>query len=336
MIERFVANRRARWERLSTLLNRSRSTRSHLSVDELDEMARLYRQTTSDLAVARRDFPSDGTTRYINELVARAYGQIYREPPAPRDALVRFFRQELPQEFRSAWPYLVAAAVLFFGPLIASLIAILVHPDSAELMVPARTLNLIKSGRHWFDIPEEQRSVMATFIMTNNIQVSFLALAGGMTAGLLTCWVLVSNGISIGAISGALTAYGLGESLVWWIAGHGFLELSVIVIAGACGLMLGKAILWPGLQTRKDALSIVGARSMRLLLGTIPFMAVAGVIEGFFSPLLLHWSWKLALGIFTGVVMYAYLLLVGRESAATGAHNPSARHFIRDHSSQSS
>lgn len=319
MIERFVANRRARWDRLHALLDRSRSLRSKLSVAELDEMARLYRLTTSDLAVARRDFPSDGTTRYINELVARAYGQIYREPPSPRATIVRFFRTELPGEYRAAWPFLLASAALFFVPLIVCILAIVINPGVADILVPARILTLIKSGRHWFDIPDEQRSVMAAFIMTNNIQVTFLALAGGMTAGLLTFWVLVTNGISIGAISGALIAYGLGESLVWWVSGHGFLELSVIVIAGACGLMLGKAIIWPGLGQRRDALSAAGVRSMRLLLGATPFMAVAGVIEGFFSPLSLGWQWKLLVGALSGGVMYAYLLLAGR-SGPRGFH----------------
>jgi len=313
MIERFVANRRARWDRLNTLLNRSRSPRSNMTVDELDEMARLYRRTTSDLAIARRDFPSDGATRYVNELVARAYGQIYRDPPSPRAAIARFFRYELPRECRSAWPFLAASAALFFGPLFIVLVVVLINPDTAEMLVPARMLSLIKSGRHWFDVPEEQRSVMSTFIMTNNIKVSFLALAGGMTAGLMTCWVLVNNGLNVGAISGALAAYGLGESLVWWIAGHGFLELSVIVISGGCGLMLGKAILWPGLQPRRDAVSAAGIRSMRLLLGSVPFMALAGVIEGFFSPLTLDWTWKLAVGLSTGILMWGYLLLVGRE-----------------------
>src|SRR5215212_1993204 len=77
MIERFVTNRRPRWERLSQLLDRLRGTRHPLSIDELDEIAHLYRLTTSDLAIARRDFPEDGTTRFINELVARAYAQIY-------------------------------------------------------------------------------------------------------------------------------------------------------------------------------------------------------------------------------------------------------------------
>lgn len=313
MIERFVANRRAHWERLSSLLSRARSPRGALSVDELDELARLYRQTTSDLAIARRDFPNDGTTQFVNELVARAYGYIYRDPPAPLAALRRFFRQELPREFRAAWPYMLAAALLFLIPLLASSIVIVVDPSTAELMVSARLLALIKSGRTWFDVSDEVRPVVSSYIMTNNIQVSFLALAGGMTAGLMTFWVLVSNGLSIGSISGALIAYGLWESLVWWVAGHGFLELSVIVISGGCGLMLARAIVWPGFQTRRDALARAGIRSVRLLLGATPFMALAGVIEGFFSPLPLWWPYKLALGLASALLMYGYLLLIGRE-----------------------
>jgi uncharacterized membrane protein SpoIIM required for sporulation len=313
MIERFVANRRARWERLGSLLNRAHSPRSGLSVDELDELARLYRQTTSDLAVARRDFPHDGTTQFINELVARAYGYIYRGPPTPLAALRRFFRQELPREFRSAWRFVAAAALLFFIPLSASAIVIVIDPTVAEMMVSQRLLTLIKSGRTWFDVSDEVRPVVSSYIMTNNIQVSFLALAGGMTAGLMTFWVLVMNGLSIGSISGALIAYGLWESLVWWVAGHGFLELSVIAISGGCGLMLARAIIWPGFQTRRDALALAGVRSVRLLLGTTPFMALAGVIEGFFSPLPLWWPYKLALGLASAVLMYGYLLLIGRD-----------------------
>src|SRR5436190_11005744 len=118
MIERFVARRRARWERLSELLDRAKSPRRRLSVDELDELARLYRQTTGDLAIARRDFPDDRSTLFINQLVTRAHSILYREPPAPFSRLRRFFTLELPREYRSAWPYLAAAAAFFFGPLL--------------------------------------------------------------------------------------------------------------------------------------------------------------------------------------------------------------------------
>ena len=102
MIERFVATRRPRWERLAALLNRAGSPRGRLTVEELEELARLYRETTSDLATARRDFPNDRTTFYVNQLVARGHAVIYREPAVALSQLRRFFTRALPAEYQRA------------------------------------------------------------------------------------------------------------------------------------------------------------------------------------------------------------------------------------------
>ena len=124
-----------------------------------------------------------------------------------------------------------------------------------------------------------------------------------------------SLGLHIGAVAGALIAYGLSDRLIGFVGPHGFLELSVIVIAGACGLMLGRAIVWADLRPRGQALAAAGGRSIRLLLGSLPFMVVAGLVEGFVFPTAFHWPFKLAIGLFTAVVMYSYFLLVGRTPA---------------------
>jgi len=325
MIERFVATRRPRWERLSALLGRAGSPRGGLSVDELDELARLYRRATSDLARARRDFPDDRATLFVNQLVARGHAVIYRGSATPVSQIRLFFTRTLPVEYRSAWPYLVAAAALFFGPLIAALVAVAISSDAASLILPAPIISEIRAGAEWFDIELPRRSLAASLIMTNNLQVSFFALAGGMLAGFGTVYVLVLNGLSIGALIGAFVAYGLVPRLIWFVAPHGFLELSVIVVAGACGFVLARAIVWPGLRPRGEALVEAGGRSVRLLLGLLPFLVVAGLIEGFVSPADFAWQFKLAIGLLTAVVMYGYLLLVGRGSRRfTGATAPSA------------
>ena len=313
MIENFVARRRARWERLSALLDRANSARNPLTIAELDELARLYRRATGDLAVARRDFPTDRATQFVNQLVARAHSILYREPPAPWRRLRHFFTRELPQEYRAAWPYLLASAVFFLGPLLAIAIAIVVAPAVAELVLSPFLLDDIKAGETWFDIDLPRRSAAASFIMTNNIQVSFMALAGGMLAGLGTILALMYNGLHIGAVAGALIAYGLADRFVGFVSPHGFMELSVIVIAGACGLMLGRAIVWADLRPRGQAVAAAGVRSVRLLLGVLPFMVAAGVLEGFVSPVAFPWPYKVAIGLATAVIMYSYLLLVGRQ-----------------------
>jgi uncharacterized membrane protein SpoIIM required for sporulation len=157
---------------------------------------------------------------------------------------------------------------------------------------------------------------MAAFVMTNNIQVAIFALAGGMLAGVGTFFVLINNGLHIGAIAGSLATHELGDRLVGFVSPHGFLELSVIVISGACGLMLGRAMVWASLEPRGRALIAAGARSVRLLLGSLVFLVIAGLIEGFVSPAAFAWQAKLAIGLGTAVVMYGYLLLAGRGSKA--------------------
>jgi uncharacterized membrane protein SpoIIM required for sporulation len=291
----------------------------------MEELARLYRETTSDLATARRDFPEDPTTFYVNQLVARGHAVIYREPAAAFSQLRRFFTQSLPAEYRAAWPYLVAAAALFFGPLVAAAAAIALSPDAASLFLPASILAEVKSGAQWFETELPQRSLSASLIMTNNIQVAFLALAGGMLAGLGTVYVLLSNGLLIGALTGAFIAYGLITRLLWFVSPHGFLELSVIVVSGACGLMLAQAIVWPGLSSRGDALVAAGRRSVRLLLGILPFLVVAGLLEGFVSPAAFAWEGKLAIGMCTALVLYGYLLLAGRGHTYSRARSFSSR-----------
>src|SRR5439155_12298537 len=126
-----------------------------------------------DLAPARRDFPNDRTTFYVNQLVARGHAVIYREPAVALSQLRRFFTRALPAEYRRAWPYTVAAAGLFFGPLLAAVVAIVISPDAATLFLPPAVIAEVKAGAQWFDTELPQRSLSASLIMTNNIQVAF-------------------------------------------------------------------------------------------------------------------------------------------------------------------
>jgi len=310
-----VSRRRGRWERLSALLDHAASPRSSLTVDELDELAALYRQATGDLAIARRDFPRDRVTSFVNQLVTRGHAIIYRQPPASLRRLRQFFTTDLPREYRAAWRYMLASAALFFGPLIAMTIAIIIAPDVAALVLPSSLLTEVKGGNTWFDFELSQRSLLASLIMTNNIRVCLIALGGGMLAGLGTVAALLSNGVHIGAVMGTLIAYGLADRLVGFVSAHGFLELSVIVISGGCGLMLGRAMVWPGLQARGQALQAAAGRAVRMVTGSLLLLVIAGLIEGFVSPANFAWQLKLAIGLVTGVALYAYLLLAGREPA---------------------
>src|SRR5579859_5094838 len=145
---------------------------------------------------------------------------------------------------------------------------------------------------------------MATLIFTNNIQVAFLAFAGGVLFGLGTTYVLVTNGLSLGAVLGAAQFYGVAPLLWAFMSPHGYLELSCIVIAGAAGLMLGDALLRPGLLLRREALARNARRAVELVLGAAPVLVIAGLIEGFVSPSDMPIGVKLVFGPICGAALY--------------------------------
>ena len=150
--------------------------------------------------------------------------------------------------------------------------------------------------------------------MRNNIQVAFLAFGGGVLLGLYTVWIMIFNGLILGGITGLTAHYGVGFELWTFVIGHGVIELSTIFIAGGSGLMLGWAIIRPGLMSRRDALTIAARKAVRLVIGCVPLLVIAGVIEGFISPAEgIPWSIKWGIGLGSGLLLYAYLFLAGRR-----------------------
>src|ERR1700704_1082816 len=313
-LNHFTASRQPRWAELEGLLARGEGNglRS-FDANQIEAFARAYRQVVSDLALAQRDFPDDQLTFWLNGLASRAHLRLYRAPAPSWRRFGRFFWTDFARRFRAARPYLLLSALLLFGPAVLGYIGALLEPTLRDALVPASLRQTMSNGRTWTDIQPALRPGMATLIFTNNIQVSFLAFAGGVLFGLGTAYVLVSNGLLLGGVLGAAQFYGVAP-LVWsFISPHGYLELACIVIAGAAGLMLGKALLQPGLQLRREALARAARRAVELVVGTAPVLVVAGLIEGFISPSDLPVATKLAIGPLAGLVLYGLLLTVGRQ-----------------------
>ena len=316
-LESFVRERQDDWSRLEGLLGRVRGGNVRaLSADDLEEMTRLYRLAASDLARARRDFPGDRVIAYLNRLVSSAYASVYSTAGFSWREVGRWFAEGFPRLFRETAGYYVLAALLFFGTGLLSFVAVTSYPPSAQVLLDSETYQSITSyterGELWTEIAAEERSLASATIMTNNIQVTILAFAGGMLLGLGTVYILVFNGVHLGAIFGVVANGGLGMGLLEFVSGHGPIELSVICLAAGAGLMLGDAILRPGMLARGEALRLSAARAVRLLLGGAVLLVVAGTIEGFISPSDLPRWVKFGVGIGTGVLLYSYWLLAGR------------------------
>ena len=318
--DQFYKTRQADWQKLSHLLKQSQNDIKQLSPAEVKELGQLYRAVTSDLALAQRDFPQHRVTTFLNQLVAQGHGLLYRSEPLALKRLRRYFVYGLPQAFRDTWRFTAVSALLLILPALIAGLVTNWNPAAASAVLPAEVQRLIPQIEEqdlWVDIPIEERPYASSFIMTNNIRVSFLAFASGVTAGVLTVYVMVHNGILLGGLTGLTAHHDVGLELWNFVIGHGVIELTTIFIAGGSGLMLGWAIINPGLRRRRDALTEAAKTAVKLIVGCVPILVIAGIIEGFISPNenippLVKWS----VGIGTGFLLYSYLIFVGRQSPA--------------------
>jgi uncharacterized membrane protein SpoIIM required for sporulation len=162
---------------------------------------------------------------------------------------------------------------------------------------------------------------MASNIVANNVQVTFAAFAGGITAGLLSVLLLVFNGVSFGSVIGLYLSKGIGSLLLAFVAPHGVLELFAICVAGGGGFLIAAGLLLPGNRTRRDAVVQNARRSVRLIAASTFLLVIAGTIEGFVSPI--EWwpiEGKLAVAGLTAVFLVFYLR-GGREAPARAPLN---------------
>ncbi len=212
--------------------------------------------------------------------------------------------------------------MLFALPGLLAFIVSSVDPVQAGLLLPGAELlaNQISSQQEWWRDINEARAGNAALIAGNNIFVTLQAFAGGMLLGLLTIYAMVQNGLMLGVVAGLSTHYGFSDRLWGFIAAHATIELSVIFFAGGAGLQLAWAVLHPGLSTRGAALRVAARRAIVILLGCIPLLIIAGLIEAFISPSDLPIWVKLTVSIGTGIALYSYLLGVGHTARAK--HSP--------------
>jgi len=286
------ANRRTQWQRLSEILDQiDRRGLKGLSSDELLEFGKLYRRAASELSFTRAHGLDPNLTNSLNQLVGRAYGHVYRAETKGFSAILDFFLTEFPATARALWPFIAVATGIC---LLAGLFAFLLtwaNPPLATTLLPPEFQKAIEGivERHrtpqdW--MPFSMRPAESTGIMTNNIGVAFFAFAGGILLGLGTIYILVFNGLLLGAVAAAVAQAGVSVNFWAFVAPHGVIELPAIFVSAGAGLVLGYTLISPGDYERKTALKLAARKAMVLVLGVVAMLVVAGTIEAFFSPTL--------------------------------------------------
>jgi len=313
-IDRFIVRNTAMWNRLGELASRANRTRGGLSPQEVDELVALYQRTAAQLSHARTYYDDPGLTSRLTLLVATANAAIYGQRRRASVSLRRFFTETFPAAVYSSRRFIAAAAALLFIPMFALTIW-LTHSDrvlDTQLSKTEQQLYEQRERDYYSDEPAQQ---FATRVLVNNIEVSFLAFALGATlAG--TAVILLYNGAAVAPLERARGRIETRGEFLGLVLPHGLLELTSITIAGAAGMQLGWAWLFPGDRTRANAIAEEGRRAIVIVLGLMLCFAVAGTIEGFVTGSALPTGVRVGIGVAAELAFLTYAGTLGPRAAA--------------------
>jgi uncharacterized membrane protein SpoIIM required for sporulation len=309
-VKRWLTQQEPYWQQLTALLNRiERQGIKHLSAAEVQTLSSLYRKVSADLSRARTHRVGAVVVEQLTRLTLRSYTQIYQGGRRQnwRDVMA-FYRWGFPTLVRETFPYTTVALAIFLAGALIGWWYSWRDPAFLPLVVPSHILHLVKDkGELWMGSIVGVEPLASSAIMRNNISVTIAAFAGGMSAGTWTVFLLWFNGLSIGAIATLVTQYNLAYPFWAFVLPHGSLELPAIFLSGGAGLLLARAILFPGQYRRLDLLKQLGSKAIQIMFGVVPMLVLAGIIEGFLSSSpAVPSSVKYGMGLvlFCGFVLY--------------------------------
>jgi uncharacterized membrane protein SpoIIM required for sporulation len=313
----FNDERKSNWRRLEDLLAliEGNSLRQ-LSRAEVREFGELYRRAATDLAIARTETRDARLINYLNSLVIRAHGRIYRAEANGFGLVWIFFAHDFPRTFRANFRYMAFAFALFAVFAVFGFIATWRDIGFTDFDYLSGIEYDIKDNNQWWLELNRANQIGSSEILTNNIMVTFRVFAMGALFGIGAVYQLILEGARFGSVFGACYSINppFGDALAAFVVGHGVVELSTIFFCAGAGMMIGYSMIDPGDLTRAQALRKKGIEAARIVIGCACFLVVAGLIEGFLSPSALPAWVKWGTGISTGLAMYSYLFLVGRTA----------------------
>ncbi len=318
-MERFIAERTSGWARLTDLVARAGGSLDRLDPDEVLALGEGYRAAAADLARARQRWPGDPVVGELDALVRRARGLVYRTPDR-RASLRHWLTTGIYVRVRERPRALLAAAVLLWGPMLA--LGAWAHHDPATAARVAQVSPIAQGaaesaeqgGGGDRDLTASDSASVSTQIFTNNIRVALLCLAGGITGGLATAALLAYNGLVVGVVVGLFTAHGLGGLAVTYFAPHGLLELSLVTVAGAAGLRVGRGLVAPGHRPRGEVLVEEMRGAAEVALGIALWLVPTGLVEGFVTPTGLPPAAAAAVGVLVAGPFWVLVAVRGRRA----------------------
>lgn len=326
---RFRAEREADWIAFDALLTRLEKKGARgLSSDELLQLPILYRATLSSLSIARATSLDKALLDHLEALSIRGYFLIYGVRETRSSRLRRFFLYDWPAAVRSVWKEtLIVALIIILGTITSwSLVAHdpqwyfnFVPEEMAGGRDPRASVEYLQSTLgHGKGSGDEQGAlhIFASFLFTNNSQVSILAFALGFAFGVPTLMLEFYQGISLGAMIAVFAGKGLGYDFGGWLFIHGTTELFAAALAGAAGLRIGTAVVFPGARSRLAAATQAGRTAGKVMVGVLLMLVVAALLEGFGRQLITDTMLRYGIGTVMLLLWFAYYYVPRREDVA--------------------
>jgi uncharacterized membrane protein SpoIIM required for sporulation len=284
-LQAWATSRIAAWKDLGPTLDALERRRSHPVADALRAIE-LYRALGRDLSIVRRTLPVSRMTRALDQSYARLHAVIYRKPHNALERIRRLFREEIPQVVHELRPTIQWVTLLFALSAAAGYWLVRAYPELIGLLASESMIDGVERGHLWTEgiLNVVPSSVMSVGILANNIMVTVVAFCLGVFFGVGTFYIIAMNGFMLGGIFAFTHQHGMGGELLKFVLAHGVVELSVICLAGAAGVMLGESLARPTFATRRESFQHAAAKTSRLLILCALLLIGCGFIEGYLSP----------------------------------------------------
>ena len=321
--DRFRQEREDEWKRLEAIVRRMEAGRlKRVPDDDLLALPELYRTAASSLAVARETSLDAATVGYLEALVQRAWFQVY----GPRTGLVRWLRDFVlggwSARVRAIWLDICVALAVMIAGTVSGWLLCARDADWYYRLVPGA----MAGGRTPDATPAmlaetlggktEGLGAFAAYLFSNNAGVAILAFALGFAFGIPALLLLAWNTVLLGAMLWLFASKGLGLEFASWLSVHGTTELGAILLGGAAGVHVGRAMVFPGARTVLAATALAGRRAAQVMVGVVAMLVVAALLEGFVRQLVVDWPTRLLIGSAIGALWIAYIIGAGRQRAA--------------------
>ncbi|HET9160253.1 MAG TPA: stage II sporulation protein M [Caulobacteraceae bacterium] len=294
--QRFRNAREWDWRRLESLLRKMEGrSLATLSDEDLLAVPVLYRSALSSLSVARATSLDKALIEYLESLCTRAYFFVYGPRSSIFERLNKFFAQDLPQAAKTLWLETLISAVITAVGAVTAFLLVKRDPDWFYAFMdkglghgrdPSATTKFLHDTLYTKAGDDDGLSAFSMSLFTHNSGIALLAFALGFAFCAPTGFLILINGLMLGAFLAIFFTHGLGFEVVGWLSIHGTTEIFAVILAGAAGFRIGWILAFPGQDSRAQAMSKAGRAAGTLMGGVVVMLLAAGMLEGFARQLI--------------------------------------------------